>query len=607
MTLDKSKIAIVQFYTNNVIYGTLSEDINRKYCQEQGYLYVVEKDTDKIISTLNGRSPTWYKPKFILDVFNSYDVDYILFLDIDAVVVDFEQQIESFVDDNFDIVFTEDYSTHSLMNAGVFLIKKTDWTVEFLKLWWDSAEWAVPILIPDLTVSPNNKFTVGYFKTGLWHDQSCLTVLYKLDSSTRDKIKIISHNKLNWKEPIGFENFIYHGFAYGYKKFRRIDEIHKKVFKKKVLFLVMTCKIRMSDKENVKMARPDLTRKVDCITTWVPDALREGHDVLFFQGSSPTTYYNPESKTLHTTDLEECEEVGIPSPPFKKLQNACRWALDNLDFDVAYHIQDDNYVNMHEFSKLSMCYDFMSNCGSGGSGFILSKKAMEAIASYNNTDRVYHDLAIMGAIEENKSLTVGRLPMCAPFYIPGELYMSVHYVPGPRMHYLHYVTKYYQENGHTNRKIILGGPLRSDEKNLIISYEQDADRKTPRWYDFIMDSNGWEYHDGYSSSHIFPNHPISDFLQNWPYAPNATKYFVVNTTTMLKRYTESDLDAILAKCEESLINKDNLLLLSEATAPVLNKDGWVLDNNLKRLLRLNFEALEQCNFYRKLSAEFEEL
>jgi hypothetical protein len=35
------KIVIAQFYTSNVSYGKYSEEINKKYCDEQGYVYPV--------------------------------------------------------------------------------------------------------------------------------------------------------------------------------------------------------------------------------------------------------------------------------------------------------------------------------------------------------------------------------------------------------------------------------------------------------------------------------------------------------------------------------------------------------------------------------------
>ena len=145
------KIAIAQFYTSNVSYGKYTEEINKKYCEEQGYIYHVEKDDNKINTELEGRSATWYKPKFIAEVFETHNPDYVLFLDADAIVSDPTRRIEEFIEDGFNIICTEDYGP-SVINAGVFLLKNSDWTKMILKKWWNVCE--------TLTGGPNNE--LGY-------------------------------------------------------------------------------------------------------------------------------------------------------------------------------------------------------------------------------------------------------------------------------------------------------------------------------------------------------------------------------------------------------------------------------------------------------------
>lgn len=228
MTSDK--IFIVQFGTAELDYVQYVEEINTAYCSQHGYGYYIEKDSDKIKSALEHpkRSYTWYKPKLILDVFDRYNPEYVLFLDMDACVVDFTQRIESYIDSNYDILFTEDVGHHSSMNAGVFLIKNTQWTRDFMNLWWYSAETLRGIDIPELSIPEEHKNNYGYFKTALWHDQSCLTHLYKTNSDLHQKIKIIPPNQLNWREPFD-NNFIYHGFAYGDVPYRKLNMVHDRV------------------------------------------------------------------------------------------------------------------------------------------------------------------------------------------------------------------------------------------------------------------------------------------------------------------------------------------------------------------------------------------
>jgi len=228
------KIAIAQFYTNNVEYGKLSEEINRTYCNRHGYTYITETDDQYIRTTIGDRAPTWFKPKFILDVFSKFDVDYVLFLDADAVVVDFSQKIEDFIDNEYDVVFTEDYGHHSKMNGGVFLIKNTSWTKELMNRWWESAETFKGSDAQYLDLNGSDNEIVGYFKNGLWHDQTCMTLLYDKFDDMKKLIKIIKYHVLNWREPFD-NNFVFHGFAYGHERLRNIDKVYEQLFNKPAL------------------------------------------------------------------------------------------------------------------------------------------------------------------------------------------------------------------------------------------------------------------------------------------------------------------------------------------------------------------------------------
>lgn len=228
--MDKLKIVIAQFYTKNVIYGEYSERINQRYCDEKGYGYYCEKDTDKIVGSLEERSITWYKPKLIQEVLDQHNPDYVLFLDADAVVVDYNQSIEDFIDENYDLVVSDDIGAHSVANAGVLLLKNSEWTKKFLKTWWDSGDTFTGGQATRLEILEQNINKVGYFRQALWHDQSCLTILYENDEEIRNKTKIISRNNFNSMD-YAREKFIYHGFAFGHLLYRKIDVIYKERFK----------------------------------------------------------------------------------------------------------------------------------------------------------------------------------------------------------------------------------------------------------------------------------------------------------------------------------------------------------------------------------------
>ena len=227
--MNKKNIVVAQFSTSNLSYSSFTEAINKKYCEEKGYTYFCEKDSYKIYAAIEKRAPTWYKPKLIEDVIDQYNPEYILFMDIDAVISDFNQNIEDFIDDNYNIIFTEDVGHHSAMNAGIFLMKNTEWSRNFLKTWWVSADNFTPEDSRDLSIMEQNFGFVGYFKQALWHDQTCLTILYENNEDIKNNISIISNKSLNHNE-YGEGNFIFHAYAYGHVENRTLDLIYHKVF-----------------------------------------------------------------------------------------------------------------------------------------------------------------------------------------------------------------------------------------------------------------------------------------------------------------------------------------------------------------------------------------
>jgi ubiquinone/menaquinone biosynthesis C-methylase UbiE len=227
--MDKSKIVIAQFYTSNVSYGHYAEAVNKKYCEDKGYIYYCEKDDAKINNILEGRSPTWYKPKLIEDVFEKYNPEYILFMDIDAVISNFNKDIEEFIDENYNLVFTEDMSNHSVINAGIFIIKNTEWSKNFLKIWWNSVQIFTGRDSKNIVIAEENLDKIGYFGYALWHDQTCFTLLYERNEGIQNNTKIVSNRYLNYPE-YDANGFIFHAFAFGLYKNRTLDVIYYKIF-----------------------------------------------------------------------------------------------------------------------------------------------------------------------------------------------------------------------------------------------------------------------------------------------------------------------------------------------------------------------------------------
>jgi hypothetical protein len=200
------KIVVCQYYTSNISYGKFSEEINKKYCEDNGYVYYLEKDGNKIKNKIGSRSCHWYKPFLIEEVFNSHpDCEYILFMDIDAVFCNNKRQIEEFITNDFSILMTEDHGP-SLVNSGVMLIKNNQFSKDFIKDWWNICE-EYPL-----------------YKEGLWHDQTCIGLWYNRQENTNE-FKIIPNDDFNARE-YKSDKFIFHAFSYGMLPNRTIDSIY---------------------------------------------------------------------------------------------------------------------------------------------------------------------------------------------------------------------------------------------------------------------------------------------------------------------------------------------------------------------------------------------
>lgn len=370
----------------------------------------------------------------------------------------------------------------------------------------------------------------------------------------------------------------------------------------KILFLTVSSK-KHEHPGLITIDRCDLTRKLDCLNTWVPEVLEDGNDVVFFEGGYDSLFYDKDHLTLQLDELDDYEEAPYPSRLITKVIKTFTWALENKDFDYVYLHDDDIYINWQQFKNLKLDCDFHGG-SLGGNGFFFTKKGMKFLLECQHDNYLISqsqaDKIIVGQMMKGSDITRNSdMSNHAPFYLPGELYSTVHYVSGRRSYFLNNILRYYNENGITNRKIIMGFPFYSEKRNEFITYETEKRTKTKRDYDFVFDKNGWEYHMGYCKSIV----PHPDLLKKfWPYAKKATKYFVINLDYFLNFTYYSDYDFIsylINSCEESLISKENLFVCSESVPKNLDLTGWVLCNEVKEKLKLNFEKLNDYNFYKK--------
>ena len=89
----------------------------------------------------------WNKVKILHDAFDAQgwgaDLDYIAYLDSDLVVLDIHFRLEDVIAQHAhaDLIFSKDSQPlNGVMNSGMFIARRSDWTRAFLEQWWGTKE-----------------------------------------------------------------------------------------------------------------------------------------------------------------------------------------------------------------------------------------------------------------------------------------------------------------------------------------------------------------------------------------------------------------------------------------------------------------------------------
>ena len=203
-------IKIIQYYTSNLQYAVTSEKINKEYCNKYGFQYFSQTDDKIIRETSDNRAVQWYKIKFIQQQLEESDVDYIVFMDADAIFVkqDFNicEIIKNYPDK--ELIISEDFGP-DIVNTGVMIFKNTEWSINFLKRIWEGG----------------NKISRGKYRTEIWHEQTIMSAYLYVNDNDSDKTVILSptdFNSINDNILRQDKTFIYHDLSK-----QRIQEIYK--------------------------------------------------------------------------------------------------------------------------------------------------------------------------------------------------------------------------------------------------------------------------------------------------------------------------------------------------------------------------------------------
>ena len=146
--LECNQIMIFTAYSEDYSIGRICEAVNRQYASSNGYIFFSDvKKYEQIIDIINPRSHcTWYKIHMINQLLNDFEMiksknlQYIMWIDADAIFINHDIKIENLIQKYgfLDLFISEDVNQGCLINAGVLLIKISDWSRSLWKDVWES-------------------------------------------------------------------------------------------------------------------------------------------------------------------------------------------------------------------------------------------------------------------------------------------------------------------------------------------------------------------------------------------------------------------------------------------------------------------------------------
>lgn len=134
------KIGIVTLYDDtHRDFGAITASLKKDYCQKHGYrFYLFTASLDKL------RHPSWSKLPALLRSFA--DNDYLFWSDADALIVKTDTRLESFIDDRYQMIVSNDINGVTL---GNFFLRNSSWSRDLIAqlytmedhrdAWWESS------------------------------------------------------------------------------------------------------------------------------------------------------------------------------------------------------------------------------------------------------------------------------------------------------------------------------------------------------------------------------------------------------------------------------------------------------------------------------------
>jgi hypothetical protein len=135
------KVIVTTLAFGDLPYFSLSNRINRNYCDIHGYEFRVIPPSEE-----NGRSQIWLKVSGVATVLR--DADFVLFLDADAYFADFSKSLMSLIERMGDaaVLLGSDRRDKTFAwsdrnaNTGVFIVRNSEAGFRVLDEWWHAPD-----------------------------------------------------------------------------------------------------------------------------------------------------------------------------------------------------------------------------------------------------------------------------------------------------------------------------------------------------------------------------------------------------------------------------------------------------------------------------------
>ena len=127
------KFCILMWYDELVSsYGDINYEINKKYCDKNNIELI--RSNERLHST---RHPAWERIPLILKYINEYGYDYVMWIDADAHFYIDSKNIMDTINDNssYNFIFSKDTNKDCTINTGCFIVKNTQYSIDFLTKW----------------------------------------------------------------------------------------------------------------------------------------------------------------------------------------------------------------------------------------------------------------------------------------------------------------------------------------------------------------------------------------------------------------------------------------------------------------------------------------